>query len=130
MFAKKTILAAAALSALTAMGIGAADAQPRDHRGPAVMRHEIQRPQMSHARVHQTLRQHFEDRWMRLLDRGLLAFCADEAGDLTVVISRDRAWDRAVRLAALSGGEFDEETAEIDREAARIGWALLELSVR
>ncbi|HEX4247267.1 MAG TPA: DUF5995 family protein [Pseudonocardia sp.] len=75
------------------------------------------------------LRQHFEDPWVRVLDRGFLAVCADEAGDLTVVIARDRAWDRAKRLSTLTGSKFDEETAEIDREVARVGWALLEVPV-
>ena len=61
MFAKKTILAAAALAALTAAGLGTASAQPM-HRGPVVrhdiVRHDIRRPVVSHVRVYETLRMH------------------------------------------------------------------------
>lgn len=66
MFAKKTILAAVALAALTATGLGAAQAQPRDHRGP-VVRHEVtrhetirdfHRPYVARTRVYETLRLH------------------------------------------------------------------------
>jgi hypothetical protein len=66
MFAKKTILAAAALAALTAAGLASAQAQPI-HRGPAyhrdvarhqVMRHDFRRPYVSHVRVIETLRLH------------------------------------------------------------------------
>ena len=54
MIAKQAMLAAAALAALTATGIGAADAQPR----PAVARHDMHRPMVEHARVIETLRLH------------------------------------------------------------------------
>jgi len=66
MFAKKTVLAAAALAALTAAGLASAQAQPI-HRGPAyhqdvgrhqAMRHDVRRPTVAHARVYQTLRMH------------------------------------------------------------------------
>ena len=66
MIAKQTILAAAALAALTAAGIGAAGAQPRDHRGPVaapvamrhdIVRHEGRRP-VERTRVFETLRLH------------------------------------------------------------------------
>jgi len=61
MFAKKTIMAAAALAALTAAGLASAQAQPI-HRGPAahhqVMRHDVHRPYVAHTRVTQTLRMH------------------------------------------------------------------------
>ena len=62
MFAKKTILAAVALAALTATGLGAANAQPRDHRGPVVrhqiVRHDVHRPYVARSRVYETLRLH------------------------------------------------------------------------
>ena len=74
-----------------------------------------------------SLRQHFEDPWMRLLDGGLLSLCADEGGELMVVIARDLAWNRAKRLSTLTGREFDEESAEIDHRAAIVGTALLEV---
>lgn len=65
MFAKKTILAAAALGVLTIAG--AAQAQPRDHRGPVarhetIVRHEairdFHRPYVARTRVFETLRLH------------------------------------------------------------------------
>ena len=65
MLAKKTILAAAALAALTAAGLGSATAQPRDMRGPA--RHEMTRgdfrndfrgPFVDRRTVYATLRMH------------------------------------------------------------------------
>jgi hypothetical protein len=55
MIAKQTILAAAALAALTATGIGAVDAQPR--RETVAMRHETRRP-VERVRVFETLRLH------------------------------------------------------------------------
>ena len=76
MFAKKIVLAATALAALTAMGLGAADAQPRDmardHRAPVtrhevvrhevvrhdVVRHDVHRPYVARTRVYETLRTH------------------------------------------------------------------------
>lgn len=62
MFARKTLLIAAALGALTAAGIGAADAQTRNlaiHRGPvAVHRAIAHRPYVARARVFETLRLH------------------------------------------------------------------------
>jgi hypothetical protein len=59
MFAKKTILAATALAALTAAGVGTAGAAPFDHhRGPAVIRHDIHRPYAPRTRVYETLRTH------------------------------------------------------------------------
>jgi len=60
MFAKKTIMAAAALAALTAAGIGGADAQSM-HRSPVTIRHQVRPMELmtvSHARVLQTLRMH------------------------------------------------------------------------
>jgi hypothetical protein len=61
MFAKKTIMAAAALAALTAAGLASAQAQPT-HRGPVarheVMRHDFRRPYVAHTRVYETLRMH------------------------------------------------------------------------
>jgi len=73
------------------------------------------------------LRRHFEDWWMRVLDGGLLALAADRGGDLAVVVSRDAAWNRAKRLSSLTGRDFDEESAEIDHQAAIVGRALLEV---
>lgn len=58
MFAKKTILAAAALAALTAAGVGAAGAAPFVHRGPVVIRHVVHRPYVARTRVFETLRLH------------------------------------------------------------------------
>jgi len=66
MFAKKTILAATALAALTAAGLASAQAQPRDlardHRGPAyhqqMGRHDFHRPYVARTRVYETLRLH------------------------------------------------------------------------
>jgi hypothetical protein len=59
MFAKKTILAAAALGALTAAGLGSAGAAPFDHhRGAVVIRHDVHRPYVARARVYETLRLH------------------------------------------------------------------------
>jgi hypothetical protein len=71
MFAKKTMLAAVALAALTAAGLGAANAQPRDmardHRGPVathqtvrhdIVRHEVRRTTVTRLRVAETLRMH------------------------------------------------------------------------
>jgi hypothetical protein len=70
MFTKKTLLAAAALAALTVTGIGAAAAQPRDdHRMPAPaarhevmrnaeVRHDGRRPVVVRTRVLETLRLH------------------------------------------------------------------------
>ena len=71
MFGKKIILAATALAALTAIGLTAADAQPRDmardHRAPVVrhetvrhdvVRHEVHRPYVARTRVYETLRTH------------------------------------------------------------------------
>jgi hypothetical protein len=59
MIAKQTLLAA--LAALTTAGIGGAQAQPRDHRGPVAthvaMRHETRRP-VERTRVFETLRLH------------------------------------------------------------------------
>jgi hypothetical protein len=62
-FAPRALLAATALAALTAIGLGTAEAQPRDvHRGPVarheVMRHDVRRPYVAHARVYETLRLH------------------------------------------------------------------------
>jgi hypothetical protein len=70
MLAKKTLLAAAALAALTATGLGSANAQPRDHyrdRDNRVERHvviqddfrrPIARPYVSRTNVFRTLRMH------------------------------------------------------------------------
>lgn len=70
MLAKKTLLAAAALAALTATGLGSANAQPRDHyrdRDIRVERHvvihddfrrPIARPHVSRTQVYRTLRNH------------------------------------------------------------------------
>ena len=59
MFAKKIILAAAALAALTAAGAGAASAAPfNHHRGPVVIRHDVHRPYVARTRVYETLRLH------------------------------------------------------------------------
>ena len=80
----------------------------------------------SHMRA---LRQHFEDWWMRVFDRGLFALIADEGGELAVIIARDAAWNRAKRLSTLFGHEFDEESAEIDRQAAIMGRAMLDIPV-
>jgi hypothetical protein len=62
MFAKKTILAVAALAALTAAGFGTANAQPRRH-DVRVERHVVVhrpavRPYVSRVRVYDTLRMH------------------------------------------------------------------------
>jgi hypothetical protein len=78
----------------------------------------------SHMRA---LRRHFEDWWMRLLDGGLLALAADEGGELAVIVARDAAWNRAKRLAGLTGRDFDVESAEIDHRAAIVGRVLLEV---
>jgi len=75
------------------------------------------------------LRQHFEDWWMRVLDRGLFAFIADEGGEVAVIAARDAAWDRAKHLATLFGRDFDEESARIDRNAAFVGRAVLGIPV-
>jgi hypothetical protein len=61
------------------------------------------------------LRRHFEDWWMRVLDGGLLALAADEGGELAVIVARDAAWNRAKRLARLTGRDFEVESAEIGR---------------
>src|SRR3569833_3204831 len=67
MFAKKTILAAAALAALTAAGLSTATAQPLHRGGHAyhrevgrhqIVRHDVRRPYVSHVRVYETLRMH------------------------------------------------------------------------
>jgi hypothetical protein len=59
MFAKKTLLAAAALGALTAAGLGSAGAAPFDHhRGAVVIRHDVHRPYVARANVYETLRTH------------------------------------------------------------------------
>ena len=76
-----------------------------------------------------SLRQHFEDPWMRFLDGGLLSLVADKGGDLMVVIARDLAWDRAKDLAELTGAAFDRKSAEIDHAAAVAGVVLLEVPV-
>ena len=57
MFARKTLLIAAALGALTAAGIGAAEAAPL-HRGPVAVRVAMHRPYVARARVFDTLRLH------------------------------------------------------------------------
>ncbi len=62
MIGRKTLLAAAALAALTAGGAGVAQAQAvRDfgHRAPAAaMRHDMHRPVVARLRVMETLRLH------------------------------------------------------------------------
>ena len=78
----------------------------------------------SHMRA---LRRHFEDWWMRVLDGGLLALAADEGGELAVIVARDAAWNRAKRLAGLTGRDFDVESAEIDHRTAIVGRVLLEV---
>ncbi len=68
MLAKKIVLAAAALAALTAAGFGTANAQPRRDRDVRVERHvtirdDVRRPAAQHhyvdrAQVYRTLRMH------------------------------------------------------------------------
>ena len=62
MFAKKIVLAATALAALTATGLTAANAAPFEHRGPIVehrmMVRDVHRPYAARARVFETLRLH------------------------------------------------------------------------
>ena len=57
MFGSRVILAAAAFSALTLGGLGAAVAAPFEHRGFIAVR-DVQRPHVARARVLETLRLH------------------------------------------------------------------------
>jgi hypothetical protein len=63
------------------------------------------------------LRQHFEDKFQREIDRWFVAGLADDAGDLTVVLARDAAWRRAERLWALR-----ENAEEMAKEDKAIDW--------
>jgi hypothetical protein len=58
MFAKKTLLTAAALGALTLAGLGAAEARPAHHGMVVVHRPVVHRPYVARTRVLETLRLH------------------------------------------------------------------------
>ena len=72
------------------------------------------------------LRQHFENRFERVLDKAVFDDLADDAGDLTVLLARDAAWRRAGQLWAVRGKpEFQREREAIDWRASMIGRAIL-----
>ena len=76
------------------------------------------------------LRQHFENRFERVLDKAVFDDLADDAGDVTVLLARDAAWRRAEQLWTMRGKpEFQRESEAIDWRASMIGRAILSFNL-
>lgn len=75
----------------------------------------------------QSLRQHFESTWERLIDQIALGRVANRIDDWIVVATRDVAWEAAERLWTIRQNGEDEKdfTTTIDRLAGEAGRAVL-----
>lgn len=69
------------------------------------------------------LRKHFENKFETEIDDWMVADLADDAGDLTVVVSRDMAWRRAVQL-----WEIRDDQEATAKERAHIDWRVSMIS--